>query len=183
MAPLEDTHIQRGYDKDLLPSAVFEAIFDKKSKKGGSKARVGSRAARRAADALGDDDEEKVSVAGSDENEDEEEDPELEEEVEEEEEDENDYGDNYFDGGEDDGGEGGDALGGGGDEGEIFRCSIRRQSLTTPSRYDRWRNIRLIRRDAFCTATQIISRIPRPNSRKFFCCFRSCPQRTPILSG
>lgn len=56
--------------------------------------------------------------AGDESDELEEEDPDgLEDEYEDE--DENDYGDNYFDNGEDDGGEGGDALGGGGDEGEL----------------------------------------------------------------
>lgn len=183
MARLEDTHIQRFYDKGLLPSAVFEAIFEKKSKKG-SRAKVGSRAARRAADALGDDDEDKASVAASDENEDEEEDPELEEEVEEEEEDENDYGDNYFDGGEDDGGEGGDALGGGGDEGEIFRCSNLKLSLTLPVRCDRWRNFRLIRRACilYCNANHF-THLHIQNNESFVVVFDSCPQRTPILFG
>lgn len=49
---------------------------------------------------------------------------------EEEEEEENDYEDNYFDNGEDDGGDG-DALGGGGDEGEALHLSsVALQKLT-----------------------------------------------------
>ena len=47
-----------------------------------------------------------------------EEDPDMLDEEEEEE--DNDYEDNYFDNGEDDGGDA-DALGGGGDEGKLFR--------------------------------------------------------------
>ena len=152
---LQDTHIQRNYDKQLLPGAVFDAVFDKKS--GKKRARVGGRAAKKAAEALGDEDDDgKASVAGSDENEDEEEDAELDEEVEEEEEDENDYGDNYFDGGEDDGGEGGDALGGGGDEGELSCNSNLEISLTI--RCDRWWSV-LMSCDSIRTAKQIISAV------------------------
>ena len=142
MAALEDTHIQRAYDRTLLPNAIFEGTFEKK-KKTSTRAKASTRTAKKATDALGDEDDDgKASVAGSDENEDEEEEPELDEEAEEEEEDENDYGDNYFDGGEDDGGEGGDALGGGGDEGpSSFLCSV---VLLLTLRYDRRGNVRLV---------------------------------------
>ncbi|KAK4700594.1 DNA-directed RNA polymerase III subunit RPC7, partial [Phenoliferia sp. Uapishka_3] len=104
-------HTKRKLDKELLPTAAFEAIFERKKRTRAVDS--GSRKKLKSAKDLveGDDKEEK----------DEDSEDELEEEVDELEdeewEDENDYAENYFDNGEDDGGEGGDALGGGGDEG------------------------------------------------------------------
>lgn len=41
---LESTHLQRNYDRSLLPNAVFEAVFERKTKsKGGESESIRSQ--------------------------------------------------------------------------------------------------------------------------------------------
>ncbi|KAI5481458.1 hypothetical protein MNV49_004214 [Pseudohyphozyma bogoriensis] len=114
---LADLHARRKFDKDLLPTAAFEAVFERKKRRAGAEGRSKAKKMRSVKDfGDADDDMEAGKEEGS------ESEPEELEELDDEEEweDENDYADNYFDNGEDDGGDG-DALGGGGDEdGGVF---------------------------------------------------------------
>ncbi|KAL8293060.1 hypothetical protein RQP46_000754 [Phenoliferia psychrophenolica] len=113
-------HAKRKLDKELLPTAAFEAVFERKKRvrtaEGGARKKLKSAKDLTEGDEVGLSKDDKASDS---------EEEELEQDAsefeDEEGEDENDYAENYFDNGEDDGGEGGDALGGGGDEdGGVF---------------------------------------------------------------